>query len=477
LYTTFAIDHSQLTRPFGVDNLSENNMPFLAKQHVPIPTKDILSWTFDELSYGLDKPIYIDAQDPSRYYTARTARTLIQQLAAGFRAIGVRPGDCVSIHSFNDICYPLFFLGLIAAGGIFAGTNPAYTAHELAHVLKTARVKYVLTQPQFLKSVLKATQATGIPRERVIIFNPKGEDAPDGFAHWQDLLKHGESDWIRFDSYNDSYNAGAARLFSSGTTGLPKAAELSHYNLIAQHTLAVEIEKRPYEIRRLVALPLFHAAVAPLTFCTPLRQGESTYIFPRFDLETWLEAQSKYQITELAAVPPIVVLAVNSPLIEKFSLKSIRMAACGAAPLDKDMQARLKKYLKDDVPFTQVWGMTELSCMCTRHPWPDHDTTGSIGVPLPNIDVKLVDDDGRDITAYGVRGEICIRGPTVIRGYFENPGANKRDWDEDGFFHTGDICYVDEKTGFYYIVDRKKVGTSFRTIPPGAVLTWHLLMH
>jgi acyl-CoA synthetase (AMP-forming)/AMP-acid ligase II len=90
------------------------------------------------------------------------------------------------------------------------------------------------------------------------------------------------------------------------------------------------------------------------------------------------------------------------------------------------------------------------------HPWSTRDDTGSIGMPLPNIDVKLVDDDGKDITGYGVRGEMCVRGPTVIRGYFQNPDANKRDWDEEGFFHTGDICYVDEASGKYYIVDRKK---------------------
>lgn len=92
-----------------------------------------------------------------------------------------------------------------------------------------------------------------------------------------------------------------------------------------------------------------------------------------------------------------------------------------------------------------------------RFPYPEKDDTGSVGRPVPNIDLKLVDDTGKDISGYDVRGELCVRGPTVVRGYFENPEANKRDWDEDRFFHTGDIAYIDGKTQKWYIVDRKKV--------------------
>lgn len=97
--------------------------------------------------------------------------------------------------------------------------------------------------------------------------------------------------------------------------------------------------------------------------------------------------------------------------------------------------------------------------MRSRFPYPEKDTTGSVGRPMPNLDLKLVDENGKDISGYDVRGELCIRGPTVVRGYFENPEANARDWDEDRFFHTGDIAYCDGKTQKWYIVDRKKVGS------------------
>lgn len=105
-------------------------MPFLAQEHVNIPTKDLLSWMFDEPQYDLDKPVYIDAADPSRTITGREARKTIRQLAAGFRAVGLEKGDCVCVTSFNDIDYPILFLGIIAAGGVFAGTNPAVSEIE-----------------------------------------------------------------------------------------------------------------------------------------------------------------------------------------------------------------------------------------------------------------------------------------------------------------------------------------------------------
>ena len=438
-------------------------MPFLAQEKFPLSHQDILSWTFDHIKYDWDEPIYIDALKPERSISARQAKKLVRQLGAGFKALGVQPGDCVSIHSFNEIYYPIFFLGVLAAGGVYAGTNPGYTQYELTHTTKIAKVKYILTQPALLQNILKAAEDNGISKQNIIIFNPDGQEAPKGFLQWADLLKHGEVDWERFDDYETAYQRGAARLYSSGTTGLPKAAELSHLNLTAQHMLVYETNPRPYKVRRLLSLPMFHAATAPSAFCTPLRNGDKAYVMPRFDPEVWFWAHEKYEITDLGAVPPIIVMAINSPLNKKYSLRSVKVGQSGAAPLDKGPQARMKALMQKGAPMTQVWGMTETSCIATRVPYPNHDDTGSIGVPLANLDMKLTDDDGNDITDYNVRGELCVRGPTVIKGYFENPEANARDWDKEGFFHTGDIAWIDPKTKLYYIVDRKKV--SYNSTP------------
>jgi 4-coumarate--CoA ligase len=260
-------------------------MPFLAKEHVPIPTKDLLSWAFDDLSYDWDEPVsytnrhhhqqkikpqnsfnfpktnqppqvYIDALNPTNSISARRARTVIRQLAAGFRALGLQPGETVCIHSFNSIWYPIFFQGVVAAGGVYAGTNPAYTAHELAHALKTSKARFVLSAPELIGPVLKAVESIGWGREMVLVFNPHGEAGIEGHLGGGDLLQHGERDWVRFDDLETARGTTAALLFSSGTTGLPKAAMLSHYNFVAQHTLVYEAPRRPYRAVRLIALPM-----------------------------------------------------------------------------------------------------------------------------------------------------------------------------------------------------------------------------
>lgn len=429
-------------------------MPFLAQKHFDISTKDILSWSFDNPYYDLDNPVYIDAVKPERSISGREGRSLVRKLVAGLRNAGLKPGDCVVVASFNDLYCPIIVLGIIAAGGVYTGTNPGYTSHELAHHVKTAKGKFIISEPELLKSILEADH--DVPKSNIFIFDSLNQPIPDGFKSWKSLLEHGEEDWTRFNDLNTAKHTLAMLLFSSGTTGLPKAVMLSHYNLVAQHTLVHEYKPRPYAPSRLLALPMFHAATTPVACVTPLRSGDVTYILRRFELEPFLKYIEKYQVTELAMVPPVCIGIITSPLSKKYSLKSIRSAACGAAPLDKGPQARLKALLSPDAPFTQVWGMTETSCVATMFYYPEHDVTGSVGRMMPNLDCKLVDDDGNDISAYDTRGELCVRGPTIVNGYFENPEANARDWGSDGYFHTGDIAYCDGNSKLWYIVDRKK---------------------
>lgn len=155
------------------------------------------------------------------------------------------------------------FLGIIAAGGIFAGTNPAYTQFELVHHIKTAKTTFIIAEPELLDNTVKAAKECGIPASNVWVFDVLGNSFPKDFRSWRELLSHGEKDWERFDDEKTSKATTAARLFSSGTTGLPKAAGLSHYNLIAQHTLVHDISRRNYRAKRLLCLPMFHAAGVP----------------------------------------------------------------------------------------------------------------------------------------------------------------------------------------------------------------------
>ncbi|KAF2165801.1 hypothetical protein M409DRAFT_67128 [Zasmidium cellare ATCC 36951] len=418
-----------------------------------IPTIDILSYYFDEPQFDQNKPLYIDALDPERFWTAAQCHKAIRQLAAGFKAAGLSQGDCVSIHSFNDINYSVLVNGIAGFGGVYTGTNPAYQTYELVHHLKASKARLIVVAPELLDAITAAAQRVKISNDRILIFDDQGQK---GYKSWRSLFDHGEIDWPHFDNLETSKDTVLARLFSSGTTGLPKAAQLSHYNLIAEHRLFTEWNPTTWERRRIVILPMFHAATAPLAHYASLRSGDECYVVKKFDLETFFKVVEKYQITEGAFVPPVIHAIVNSPLSKKYSLKSIRIGHAGAAPVDKWSQSKLKALMAPDAPLTQVWGMTETSCTCSMSRYPLDDATGSVGNMLPNMDSKLVDEDGNDISGYDRRGELCVRGPLVCQGYFDNPEANARDWDSDGFFHTGDIAYRDGKSKLWYIVDRKK---------------------
>lgn len=164
----------------------------------------------------------------------------------------------------------------------------------------------------------------------------------------------------------------------------------------------------------------------------------------------------RFQITEANMVPPMVIQVINSPLNNKYSLASIRNSWVGAAPLAAEPQSRYKALLRADTPFNQVWGMSETSCIATMVHYPEHDPTGSVGRFLPNHDAKLVDDEGCDITDFDVAGELCVRGPLIVKGYFNNPEANRLAWDDEGYFHTGDVALRRRDNELWYVVDRKK---------------------
>ncbi|KAJ5219454.1 uncharacterized protein N7498_001553 [Penicillium cinerascens] len=454
-------------------------MIFEPAERILLPNKDLLSYIFDDPPYDQDQPIYIDVRDQSRSISCNQARKLIRLLIAGLRASGLRSGDCVLIHSFNDINYSILVLAIIGAGGVFTGSNPAYTPNELAHHIKASESKFIISEPEILKSLLGAAEQTGIPKQNVWVFDNLKQTIPNGMKSWKELLNFGEDDWVRFDDFNKAQTTTAARLFSSGTTGLPKAVTITHYNLIAQHELVFSANPRPYSISRLIAVPVFHASAAPVTHISTLKAGSVAYMMRRFNLEDFLTAIEKYGITDLTLVPPIVIAIVMSPISQKRPfLKKVRLAGCGAAPLDKDVQARFRLLMGEEGPFTQVWGMTETSCIATMFPFPEHDDTGSVGRLIPNLEAKLIDDDGMNISAYNVRGELCVRGPTVTPGYYKNPEANALAFDSDGWFKTGDIAYCDQSTRKWYIVDRKKElikVRGFQVAPPEleAVLLSH----
>lgn len=149
---------------------------------------------------------------------------------------------------FCQINYSILVLAIIGAGGIFTGSNPAYTSHELAHHIKSSESKFLITEPEILDPLTFAAAEVGIPDHHVWIFDNLGQPIPTKRQSWKELLSFGEEDWVRFDDLQTAKSTTAARLFSSGTTGLPKAVTITHHNLIAQHELVLGVNSRPYPV-------------------------------------------------------------------------------------------------------------------------------------------------------------------------------------------------------------------------------------
>ncbi|KAK5731678.1 hypothetical protein LTR17_011149 [Elasticomyces elasticus] len=181
----------------------------------------------------------------------------------------------------------------------------------------------------------------------------------------------------------------------------------------------------------------------------------------RFDLIPYLENTERFQITSFLMVPPmvtaIVQLAETRREWVRKCLASLVTGGAGAAPLDKVMQGRMQGLMKEGSLFYQLWAMTETCCVASMTFWPARVELGSVGMFLEGLDVKLVDEEGGEVEiGGGGRGEMCVRGPTIMKGYLDNPEANGRDWDGEGFFHTGDVMLRDPGTELWYIVDRRK---------------------
>ena len=158
-------------------------------------------------------------------------------------------------------------------------------------------------------------------------------------------------------------------------------------------------------------------------------------------------------------VPAQVIAILNSPqLTRKYDLSSIRSVLAGAAPMDKETQGRFAALLAKEASVTQVWGMTETCCVATSFEWDEQDDTASVGRPKANMDFKIIDDEGKDISDFDVRAEISVRGPGVVLGYLgaKEGEVNRGEWDADGFMRTGDVGFRSSKNGLWYLVDRKK---------------------
>jgi len=413
---------------------------------VSIPDVSITDYVLRHAARLGDKPALIDGPT-GRTITYGGLAESVRRAAAGLHRIGFRKGDVFAIYSPNLPEYAVIFLAVASVGGVNTTVNPLYTADELAKQLQDSRARFLVTVAPFLDKAQEAARKSGV--EAVYVFG-----AAEGARPFAELLQGGgDPPKVAIDPGKDL----VVLPYSSGTTGLPKGVMLTHRNLVANLCQCEGMKNfEAFSERDVViaVLPFFHIYGMVVIMMLGLAGGGTIVSMPRFDLAEFLGLVQKHKVTILPLVPPIVLGLVKHPMVAQFDLSSVRLVFSGAAPLGEEMARELSGKL--GCPVVQGYGMTEASPVTHLSPTRDAPMKpGSVGLIVPNTEVKIADVvTGADVTP-GTEGELWIRGPQIMRGYLNQPEETAACLDRDGWYHTGDVGLVDPE-GYFYIVDRTK---------------------
>ncbi|KAL3874087.1 hypothetical protein ACJMK2_037150 [Sinanodonta woodiana] len=365
------------------------------------------------------------------------------KVASGLTRKGYKKGDVVAYYGINNPEFAMLFLGCAAAGIILTTANPAYTPGELAHHLEHSGSTAIVTVTPLVNNV-KEAMATKSLKDVFVIGNP---------GSYQPFSVLTEDDGKAYPT-NVKINAIEDILvlpYSSGTTGLPKGVMLTHFNVVSNLNQCRPAQVTTSEDKNLAVLPFFHIyGMVPILLGT-LQDGATIVTLPRFDPEMFLMALQKEKITLLTIAPPIVQFMAKHPAVQKIDLSHLKYAISAAAPLGDALTHEFMHRLK--IPLGQGYGLTELSPVTHIDQRPV--TVGSIGPLIPNTLAKILDMETGKPLSDNKEGEIWIKGPQVMKGYFRNEKATREMITNDGWLKTGDIGYV-RKDGRFIITDRLK---------------------
>jgi long-chain acyl-CoA synthetase len=316
------------------------------------------------------------------------------RVAAWLVTRGVRPGDAVALCMDNRPDFLLAWFGIVKASAVLVPVNPALKPPEIDFIRSNSESKLLLTE-------IGEAPPVALP-----------EVAPEALA---------------------------AIVYTSGTTGQPKGAMLTHANYLWNAQAIVEATRMTAADRFLCVLPLFHANAQVVTTLAPMVAGGSMVLMPRFSPLEMLETLAATDATAFSGVPTVYAILNATPGAETYDLSRLRLCICGAAPMPVEVFREFERRFRATI--VEGYGLTEGTCASSVNPL-DRRKVGSIGLPLRGQEMKLVD------------GEIVVRGPNVMRGYYNNPQATAEAI-RDGWLYTGDLGRVDED-GFFTVIGRKK---------------------
>ncbi|WP_374277857.1 long-chain-fatty-acid--CoA ligase [Azonexus sp.] len=418
-----------------------------------------------------DKVAYLSM---GKAMTYRELDEASRAFAGWLQSIGMKKGDRVALMMPNLLQYPVALFGTLRAGCVVVNCNPLYTPRELEHQLKDSGATAIVIVENFAHTLQQAIAHTAI---RHVIVTPMGEmlgglkgslvnfvvrrvkklvpawHLPGAIRFNAALAAGRRHGWQPVPLGQDDV---AFLQYTGGTTGVSKGAMLTHANIASNVTQAhawIKPVIRDGEEFIITALPLYHIFALTANCLTFLMIGARNLLIanPR-DIPGFVKEWGKYPVTVVTGVNTLFNALLNNPDFAKLDFSTMRVTLGGGMAVQGPVAERWLKVT--GVPLLQAYGLTETSPAATINPLDMHEFNGAIGLPISSTAVSIRDDDGIEVPQ-GQVGEICIRGPQVMKGYWQRPDETANVFYPDGFLRTGDMGYVDKK-GFVFLVDRKK---------------------
>lgn len=384
-------------------------------------------------------PDHIMVEQPDgRQYTYRQAAELTARLANRLERLGVKPGDRVAVQTGKSPETLLLYLACLRAGGVYLPLNTAYTRDELAYFVSNAEPALAICQPGGISPLEELAAAAGA---RTATLGTEGDGS---------LLEG-------LNTESDSHTPApvgsgdmAAILYTSGTTGRPKGAMLTHGNLLSNASALADIWRFTASDRLLHALPIFHIHGLFVACNISLLTGARILFLEKFDVEEVLSHLPRCSV--MMGVPTFYVRLLKDARFDAATTRSVRLFISGSAPLSADIHHAVRE--RTGHPILERYGMTETG-MNTSNPYDGERRAGTVGFPLPGVDIRITDPQTGAPMERNRIGSLEVRGPNVFAGYWRMPEKTVEEFREDGYFVTGDLAFQDDD-GYLHIVGRQK---------------------
>ncbi len=399
---------------------------------------------FDEISRTIEDEGSTFAQLPyGRHYTYRDVTEVSARFANALTGLGVVPGDRVAVQVEKSIEALMLYLGTVRAGAAFLPLNTAYTPAEIEYFLGDAEPRVFVCDPSRAADLAPIAANTGAKLETLGVWTSHATSAGT-------LSDRALAASTSFDTVMRAADDLAGILYTSGTTGRSKGAMMTHRNLVSNALALIETWRFTKDDVLLHALPIFHTHGLFVATNVILFSGASMVLLPRFDLDEMFRALP--QVTTMMGVPTFYTRMLHDPRLSKESTSHIRLFVSGSAPLLAETHREWKA--RTGHAILERYGMTETN-MLTSNPYSGERIAGSVGLPLPGVDVRIANPETGALLPTGEVGMIEVRGPNVFKGYWRMPEKTAAEFRPDGFFITGDLGRIDAN-GYVSIVGRGK---------------------